>query len=257
MIFTSTNLKSIKRIYSVIKTILGNIEIPTKKNKNTYSLKVEAKKLLDSFENRLIEINKNIFKLKTKDIDDHINSSTDELKALLRGIFIGSGTMTNPNNGYYLEIYFKDTTTVNNVCKILKEFGIDAKINIKENEYAVYIKEGEQISDFLALIGASSGVIKFEEIRVLKDIKNNVNRSVNCETANLNKTIDAAMNVIEKIEELKKINKFEMLPQNLKEIAELRTKHPEATLKEIGQMLTPSLSKSGVSHRLNKILKII
>jgi len=120
----------------------------------------------------------------------------------------------------------------------------------------LYLKEGEEISSFLALMGAAKAVIKFEEIRVIKHTRNNINRLVNCETANLNKTINAAVKQIEDIKKLKKNKKFEILPENLKEVANLRLKNPDSTYEELGKMLSKPIGKSGVSHRLEKISKI-
>ena len=123
-------------------------------------------------------------------------------------------------------------------------------------EYGLYIKDGEDIVSFLALIGASKAVIKFEEIRVLKDARNNINRIVNCETANITKTMNAANTQIESIKYLKKHRKFETLPEELKEIANLRVKEPDLSYEELGKLLDKPISKSGVSHRLNRINNI-
>ena len=118
------------------------------------------------------------------------------------------------------------------------------------------MKDGEEISNFLALIGASSAVLKFEEIRVIRDTKNKVNRLVNCETANLNKTISASVKQIEDIKKMQQTDKFNKMPEDLKEIAELRLKNPDATLEELGQMLTKPIGKSTVNHRFKKISEI-
>ena len=140
--------------------------------------------------------------------------------------------------------------------EIIQNFGINIKFTKKNSNYMLYLKDGEEISSFLALIGANKSVIKFEEIRVMKETRNNINRLVNCETANLNKIIDASVRQINAIEKLKKEKKFENLPENLKELAELRTKNPEASYQELGAMLKEPIGKSGVSHRLEKIIKI-
>ena len=120
----------------------------------------------------------------------------------------------------------------------------------------LYLKDGEEISSFLALMGANKSVIKFEEIRVMKETRNNINRLVNCETANLNKIIDASIKQVNAIKKLKKEKKFESLPENLKELANLRIENPEASYQELGAMLKEPIGKSGVSHRLEKIIKI-
>lgn len=175
------------------------------------------------------------------------------IKAFVRGIFLGSGSVNNPENKYHLEMILN---TLEN-AKIVKELLEKMKINMKEMQrksgYSLYLKEGEEISKFLALIGANSAVLKFEEIRVLRDMKNNINRKVNCETANLSKTINAAVKQIEAIKTLQKEGKFESLSDNLKEIALLRLENPDASLTELGQMLKNPIGKSGVNHRLKQL----
>ena len=123
----------------------------------------------------------------------------------------------------------------------------------RKSGYSLYLKEGEEISKFLAFVGANSAVLKFEEIRVLRDMKNNINRKVNCETANLSKTINAAVKQIEAIKNLQRKGKFESLSDNLKEIAILRLENPDASLIELGQMLDNPIGKSGVNHRLKQL----
>lgn len=178
------------------------------------------------------------------------------LKAILRGAFLGSGIINNPENKYHLEIILSTKHNMEVIIGILAKFEIEAKKLERKSGYSIYIKDGEQISNFLALIGANSSVLKFEEIRVLKEMKNNINRKVNYETANLNKTVNAAVKQINAIKELKKSGKFKKLPKTLQEIAEIRIKNPDASLQELGQMLEKPIGKSGVNHRLNKILEI-
>ena len=155
-----------------------------------------------------------------------------------------------------MEILFNSKEKAEQLKEIIQNFGINIKFTKKNSNYMLYLKDGEEISSFLALIGANKSVIKFEEIRVMKETRNNINRLVNCETANLNKIIDASVRQINAIEKLKKEKKFENLPENLKELAELRTKNPEASYQELGAMLKEPIGKSGVSHRLEKIIKI-
>ena len=173
-------------------------------------------------------------------------------KAYIRGNFLGAGSINNPRNKYHLEIIFKDKECAEFTLKLLNEYSIGAKIL----EKTVYLKDGEEISSFLALMGANKSVIKFEEIRVMKETRNNINRLVNCETANLNKIIDASIKQVNAIKKLKKEKKFENLPENLKELANLRVQNPEASYQELGGMLKEPIGKSGVSHRLEKIIKI-
>lgn len=178
------------------------------------------------------------------------------LKGVIRGAFLGAGSINNPESKYHLEIILSTKNNAENIINILETFTIRAKKLERKNGYSIYIKDGEEISKLLALIGANSSVLKFEQIRVLRDMKNNINRKVNCETANLNKTVNAAVRQIEAIKKLKKTGEFDKLSESLKEIAEIRIENPDASLVELGQMLKDPIGKSGVNHRLNKILEI-
>lgn len=175
------------------------------------------------------------------------------LKSIVRGAFLGSGSINNPENKYHMEIILSTQNNADCVYNILKKNEIKAKRMQRKYGYSVYIKDGEGISRFLAFIGANTAVIKFEEIRVLRDMKNSINRQVNCETANLTRTINAAVKQIEKINKLKENGQFEKLPKDLKELAQTRLENPDASLVELGQMLSTPLGKSGVNHRLKKI----
>lgn len=183
------------------------------------------------------------FKESNLELEDLKLDTDDEKKALVRGAFLGSGSVTEPDSRYHLEVRLKEIKGRNLLIKILKDFNIVCKSLDRKYSYSIYMKDGEEISKFLALIGANSSVLKYEDIRVIKDTKNNINRRVNCETANLNKTISAAVYQIQAIEKLKKQKKFNKLPMNLQEIAELRILHPDATLSELGKMLQEPIRK--------------
>lgn len=191
-------------------------------------------------------------------IGNEIDIKKDELmlKSLARGCFLGGGSLNNPNTKYHLEILFSTLKNAKTVLEVLKKFGIEAKLFERKNSTSIYIKEAEEISKMLAFIGANKSVLNFEEIRVMRDTSNNINRLVNCETANLNKTINAAIEQIEQIEYLQKIGEFDNLPDNLKEIAILRKENPDVSLVQLGQMLSNPIGKSGVNHRLKKICEI-
>ncbi len=175
-------------------------------------------------------------------------------KALTRGCFMGSGSINNPKNKYHIEILFKQEENAKFILEILKKYNIDFKI--LENNNTLYSKDGEEISEFLAFIGASSSVLKFEDIRVFREMRNNVNRLVNCETANINKIATTAAKQINAIDKIRKKGKFDSLPENLKEIAMIREKNPDMSLLELGKMLKTPIGKSGVNHRLKTIEKI-
>ena len=189
-----------------------------------------------------------------------IPDKENEQKAFVRGIFLGGGTINNPQNKYHIELIVKKEKIAKEVIFILKKYNINVKllnkINNKKEKYSIYSKDGEEISKILAFIGASTSVLKFEEIRVYRDMRNSINRIVNCETANLSKTVNASVKQIEAINKLKEEGKFNKLPENLKEIAELRIQNPEATLAELGKMLRKPIGKSGVNYRLQTIIKM-
>ncbi len=202
------------------------------------------------------DLKKEIEKMEIWKLNTNMTQQEQLSRMYIRESFLKSGFVNDPNKEYHLEIVFDKKQRAEEIIKLLYDFNINVKSIKRNNKYMIYIKDGEEISKFLALIGANNAVLKFEEVRVIKDTRNNINRLVNCETANLNKTINASVSQIINIKYLKRIKKFDELPDNLKEIAELRIKNPEATLNELGKMLKKPISKSGVMHRLKKICKI-
>lgn len=171
--------------------------------------------------------------LKMWDVNSSLKQEEQLARLSIREAFIKSGSITDPNKEYHLEVLFKTKKKAEEYKSILENFEIEAKIIKKGSGYITYIKDSEDIVNFLALVGANNGVLRFEEIRVLKDARNNVNRIVNCETANLNKTLSASESQIKAIKFLKQKRKFNSLPEELKEIAEIRQKNPEASYEEI------------------------
>lgn len=206
------------------------------------------------FEN--LEYVENGIEIKKDNCTIDVKKEEQFFKAIVRGVFLGSGSLNNPNNKYHLEILFSTKANAEYISKVLNEFYIQSKILVRKRSFSIYIKEAEEISKFLALIGANKSVLNFEEIRVERDTRNNINRLVNCETANLNKTINASVTQVNAIRYLKEHKKFDELPESLKQIAEVRLKNPDASLVELGQMLENPIGKSGVNHRLKKICEI-
>lgn len=184
------------------------------------------------------------------------NNNQENSKAIIRGMFLGSGSINNPENKYHLEITFSNSRNLELAVKILEQLGIKVKKMIIKNKYYIYIKEGEEISKTLALIGANKAVMKFEEIRIQREMRGKVNRLVNCESANLNKTINASVEQIAAINKLKQEGKYNKLNDNLKEVAELRLENPDMSLVELGKKLKNPVGKSGVNYRLKKIMEI-
>lgn len=182
--------------------------------------------------------------------------SIDQIKNIIKGAYLGAGSINNPENTYHLEIGLRKKEYADLIMNGLKDFNIKCNCLEKNKEYIIYLKDGEEISKILALFGANKSVLKFEEIRVQREMNNKINRIVNCETANMNKTMNAAIEQIETIRKLKKSGKFEKLDESLKELAELRLKNPSASLVELGKMLKTPIGKSGVNYRLKKIMEI-
>lgn len=176
-------------------------------------------------------------------------------KAYLRGAFLAGGSINNPEtSSYHLEIFnlYKDHNDA--VCNLLKSFHLRARKLERKKGYISYIKEAEKITEFLSIIGAHNALFKFEDVRIVRDMRNSVNRLVNCETANLNKTIGAAFRQIENIKLIENTVGLDVLPEKLQEIAILRVQHQDVSLKELGELVASGkISKSGVNHRLKKI----
>ncbi len=175
-------------------------------------------------------------------------------RAIIRGAFLGAGSINNPSRTYHLEINFSTKYNMEFLDEILKQCNIRCKK--LENNNSIYLKDGEEISAIIALFGASSSVLKFEDIRVQKEMNGKVNRIVNCQSANLNKTLNASVEQIDAIRRLQQSNKFNNLDDNLKEIALIRLEYPDISLVELGKKLKEPLGKSGVNYRLKRIIKI-
>jgi len=177
-------------------------------------------------------------------------------KAYLRGAFLAGGSICDPEKTYHLEITTRSLGIANELETIMNGFNLNPRVIKRKNNYIVYLKEGENIVDFLNIIGAHTALLELENIRILKEMRNNVNRIVNCETANLGKTVDASLRQVTNIKYIRDNIGFEKLPPGLRDIAELRLAYSDASLKELGEMLNPPLGKSGVNHRLRKLDRI-
>ena len=254
--------------------ISGNINIVNNKEikfstESDYNINRFSKLLTNLDINHSIDmVGKNfVITLKTKEIEfieydketvkiKEVQENQEEKKAIIRGTFMGAGSINNPEREYHLEMEVTNEQNMNTVLDLLLEFGIKAKYMEAKNKYYIYLKEGEEISKFLALIGAAKAVMKFEDIRIQKEMRGKVNRLVNCETANLNKTINASIEQIAAIRKLQENGEFKKLDDNLKEIALLRLENPDMSLVELGKKLKEPIGKSGVNYRLRKIMEI-
>ena len=178
-------------------------------------------------------------------------------RAYLRGAFLASGSVNDPEKSYHFEIVAWDAEDAGMLCRLFQSFSIEAKITKRKNSEVVYIKDGESIVDALNVMQAPIALMAFENVRILKDMKNNVNRRVNCETANIGKTVSAAVRQKKAIERAMELSEFEELPESVKEVARLRLEFPDLSLKELGEMCDPKVGKSGINHRLRRIMELV
>ena len=225
--------------------LLNNVNID-------YTIQLEGKTYVIKFKAKDDEL----LKIESDKINiNYENINSDEAKRILiRGVFLGAGSVNNPDNKYHLEMKLSNQENTDYIIEILKNFGIEFKQ--LTGKPSIYIKDGEEISNFLALIGANTAVLKFEDIRVQREMRGKVNRIVNCESANLTKTLNASVEQIDAIKKLQESKKFNKLDDNLKEIAILRLENPDTPLSELGKMLKNPVGKSGVNYRLKKLIEL-
>ncbi|MCC8061402.1 MAG: DNA-binding protein WhiA [Clostridiales bacterium] len=177
-------------------------------------------------------------------------------RAFIRGAFLAAGSISDPERFYHFEIACVTEAKAVQLQSLILSFGLDARIVRRKKYYVVYIKEGSQIVDILNVMEAPLSLMELENIRIVKEMRGNVNRKVNCETANINKTVLASVKQVEDITYIRDTVGFGRLPENLQQMAELRLARPDATLKELGEALEPPVGKSGVNHRLRKLGEI-
>ena len=177
-------------------------------------------------------------------------------RAFLRGAFLSIGSMSDPNKGYHLEFVCENEIHALQIQQTICNFDIEAKIVRRKKYYVVYLKEGAGIVDLLNVMGAHLSLMQLENLRVEKEVRNSINRQVNCEAANITKTVNAANKQIEDILLLQKKYGLSNLPDNLRQMAEVRLEHPDSSLQELGEYLNPPVGKSGVNHRLRKLSEL-
>lgn len=177
-------------------------------------------------------------------------------RAFIRGAFLSAGSISNPEKSYHFEIVCSTNQMAGQLQDVMNTFSLDAKTVKRKRYYIVYIKEGAQIVEVLNIMGAHIALMDLENMRIVKEVRNSVNRRVNCETANIGKTVSAAVKQLEDIQYLIDASEFKCLPVGLREIAQVRLDYPNATLAELGELLTPAIGKSGVNHRLRKLSEL-
>ena len=177
-------------------------------------------------------------------------------RAFMRGAFLAAGSMSDPGKSYHFEIVCDQMEKAQYLQRIMNSFELDARIVSRKKHFVIYLKEGERIVDALNIMEAHVALMELENVRILKDMRNAVNRKVNCETANIHKTVSAAVKQLEDIAYIRDTVGFEQLPLGLKDVALTRLAYPEATLKELGDLLETPVGKSGVNHRLRGIKEV-
>lgn len=244
---------NIKRLYNLNVELLVRKKMRLKKN-NVYICRVRegARELLADLQivSESFEFNHTI----SKSLIPH----NSQKRAYLRGAFLAGGSVNNPEtSSYHLEVYSLYKEHGEALADLMNHYELNAKTIERKKGFVTYLKEAEKISDFLSLVGAHQAMLKFEDVRIVRDMRNSVNRIVNCETANLNKTIGAALRQVDNIRFIDNTIGLDQLPEKLREIARLRVEYQDVTLKELGEMVsTGAVSKSGVNHRLRKIDEI-
>ncbi len=187
---------------------------------------------------------------------DRVTEKTCCKRAFLKGAFIGAGTISDPEKEYRFDIICENPEQADFLKTLFESFGISPKITKRREKYVLYLKEGEAISDALNVLEAHKAMMQFENVRILKEMRGSVNRKVNCETANINKAVAASMKQTEDIELILEKKGLETLDENLAAVANARLQNPDVTLAELGNLMTPAISKSAVNHRMRKLSQI-
>ncbi len=194
-------------------------------------------------------------RLSKKNEDFTFSKNTDSIKRSLSltDMFLSKGSVNAPETSYHLEIVCDSKEEAENVMGLMKEHGFNAKSSVRKDKHIVYLKDRENIADFLGAVGAVSAMMEMENSLILKDMRNTVNRKVNCEAANIEKTVSASVRDKEAVRYIEAHGGLKQLPPDLRKIAELRADMPDASLKALGEAMSPALGKSGVNHRLRKV----
>lgn len=261
--FSTENSAISRRIFKIIKYLYGfNCKVIVKKSNrfkkhNKYTLitdKIHAveilrdTKIIDSDEVNILELNFGV--------PNFVFDDASLMKDYLRGAFLGCGSINDPNRSYHLEMVTEKLGHAEGLEILMNEFDLGAKTIVRKQHYITYLKESSKIVDFLNITGAHKNLLELENIRVIKDIRNQVNREINCDNANLNKIVDASLRQKRCILKLKNLGLLDSLPDDLRSLAYLRLENEDASLKELGEMLEPPLGKSGVNYRFKKIESI-
>lgn len=262
LFFKSESLPVIRKLFTILKKMYNiGFDIHIRRHANntknrTYILEVNHPEMVKTILEAVKIIDREGHMKDSDTVDPQILRKACCKRAFLRGAFICSGSISEPGKTYHFEIVCDSETRALQVSGLMESFGLDAKWILRKKYYVVYLKEASQIVDMLNVMEAHVSLMELENIRILKEMRNGVNRRINCEMANINKTVSASTKQVEDITYIKEHIGFSELSDGLREIAELRLTYPEASLIELGKMLTAPVGKSGVNHRLRKLSQI-
>ncbi len=261
LVTVTENAKIARRIFKLMKETLGIVSKiainKTPSNRVYYTVYTENADTINlmislGFVSRASQINY----LKFLRVNTEYIDKSAKMKAFLRGVFLTSGAVMSPEKKYHMEFASSNYGLHNDLFVIMKALSLNPRVVVRSGSMVIYYKNSEEIADILTLMGAYKVLMDFHNAKIIKEIRNNVNRTTNCEAANLQKLVDASMEQVKAINKLMENGQFENLPDNLKEVARLRMEYRECSLKELGELLDPPLGKSGVNHRLRKIQEI-
>lgn len=259
IVFKTENKHTANRFVSLctmlFSPIIERITPLTNSNSKIYTVRIvdtqDCRRIFDFYGHDVRDINLRVNRANLLD--------TECERAFLRGVFLSCGSVTDPDKGYHLELCVVHRNLSKDICNIIAELE-DCTVNIKslnrKGSYVAYIKDSEQITDLLAFMGAANSAMTVMGAKALKQVRNTVNRRTNSEIANLQKVAGASATQIKAINKLKESGEYNALPEQLKQIADIRLEYPELSLRDIGEMLEPKLSRSGVNHRLKKIIEL-
>ena len=251
-----------KRLYSHIKAVYGiSPKIHLKRFNRLgktykYFIRISDKHVCNAILKDTMYMNNSGELVIIHGIKKSLRRSSRERQNILRAAFLLCGSVSSPEKNYHMEMVFADGVLANDIAKTIEETGLGAKVINRKNSAVVYLKGAEEIVDFLTFIGASGSILDFYNIKIIKEMRNNVNRVVNCETANIGKTVNAASRQLESINTIKEKKGLLSLPADLYEAASLRLANPDMPLKDLAKMCDPVISKSGLNHRFKRIDKI-
>ncbi|MBI9013761.1 MAG: DNA-binding protein WhiA [Clostridiales bacterium] len=260
-LFITTENPAIARLIFVlfkrsmkVHTVIDVVKNTVLRKNNSYQIKItDATEILKRLEIMIMDDDSLIINngLPRKLIEDECCK-----RAYIRGTFLGGGSLSDPEKSYHMELITHHEDYANELSELINTYDLNSRVISRKKNFIIYLKEGDQIVDLLNVIGAHTALLSFENTRIVKSVRNKVNRLVNCETANLTKMVDAAVKQKQYIEIIEKYDGLESLPDNLREIAMIRLSNTDVSLKDLGELLSPPIGKSGVNHRLRKIEKI-